>query len=439
MRIALIAMSGTRAVNKELHQLGQHMAGFHERWETIASLPSLSLLTLAGLTPGEHRYIYMEVEEVDTAGLWNEQVDLVAISSYSAQIYEAYRLARRCRDRGIPTVIGGPHVSVLPQEAAAHCDAVVVGQGELVWRQVLDDCAAGKLQSVYGALDRDFDLENAPMPAFDLLDVSQYNRLSVQTSRGCPHHCEFCASSVLVTGGYNQKPIGKVLAEIDAIKTVWKRPFIEFADDNSFVRRAYWRELLPELKKRRIRWFAEADLAVGQDEELLKLMRDSGCAQVLIGLESPLEADLDGLDLKTNWKKEQFHHYRERIRTIQSHGITVNGCFVVGMDTHTPDIFDAIYDFVRDTELFEVQVTILTPFPGTPLYDRLRREGRLLDETAWYKCTLYDVNYQPSHMSVEELNDGFRDLCLRLYCDEFTKWRRDTFKKHWRAQLRRNR
>ncbi len=118
----------------------------------------------------------------------------------------------------------------------------------------------------------------SPMPAFEMLDISRYNRLTVQTSRGCPWRCAFCASSILLTHRYKQKPVAKVLAEIDAIRNLWRRPFIEFADDNAFVNRAWWKQFLPELRNRHVRWFAETDLSVADDEELLELMRDAGCA-----------------------------------------------------------------------------------------------------------------------------------------------------------------
>lgn len=324
-------------------------------------------------------------------------------------------------------------MSCLPEEAAQHCDAVVIGEGESVWLQVLEDCQAGRLQRFYGSLNAEFDLRNAPVPAFELLDMRRYNRLTIETSRGCPHRCEFCASSVLIAGKYKQKPAGKVMAEIDRIKEIWPRPFIELADDNTFVNRSYWKEILPEIKKRRIRWFAEADIRLGQDEELLDLMHESGCWQVLIGLESPLLSDLNGIELLSNWKSRQKVSPQDAVRIIQSHGILVNGCFVLGLDSHRPDVFDAVYEFAKETNLFDVQITFLTPFPGTPLYDRLKRENRLLEEGAWDKCSLFDVNFQPKGMSVEELVRGYARLATRLYNDEFTKARRANLKQQLHA------
>jgi radical SAM superfamily enzyme YgiQ (UPF0313 family) len=344
-------------------------------------------------------------------------------------------LGRRYCELGVPVVIGGPHATALPDEAAAFCDAVVVGEGELYWNDVLVDCAAGRLKQVYGGDDAQFDLADAPVPAFSLLDISKYNRLTVQTSRGCPHKCEFCGSSVILTGRYKQKPMAKVIQEIDAILDVWEHPFIEFADDNSFVDHAYWKELLPALGRRKVKWFAETDLSVSEDDRLLDLMRGSGCAQVLIGLESPIQAGLAGIEMRTDWKYKRFPRYKDAVRNIQSHGITVNGCFVIGLDGHTTDIFDEVYEFVRDVGLYEVQVTILTPFPGTPLYARLAAEGRLLEPCNWDKCTLFDINYRPANMSVEELSAGFKRLAVQLYSDEFTKWRRNAFKEYFRKHL----
>ncbi len=437
MRIALVSMSSLAAVHRDTESLKLSLMALRERWTAITALPNLGLLNLAGMTRGEHEYEYFEVEDIESFDGVRPDFDLVAISSYSAQIYEAYKLSGQYRALGVRTVMGGPHVSVLPDEAEAHCDAVVIGQGEASWRELLADAQAGQLKSRYGSLRAPYDLEELPIPAYELLDPSQYRRITVETSRGCPLNCEFCATSTLMLEKYRQKSGHKVLEDIDWLKTQWRRPFIEFADDNTFVRRKYWRELLPELQKRKVRWFAEADLRVGEDKELLRLMRESGCTQLLIGLESPTAEGLDGVELRSNWKMKQFKNYKERIRAIQAEGITVNGCFVVGFDNHTPQVFDDIYNFVCETELFEVQVTVLTPFPGTQLYDRLTREGRILEDRAWHKCTLYDVNFQPKHMAPSELQEGFFDLMRRVYDDDFTKWRRNCMKKHWRAEAAR--
>jgi radical SAM superfamily enzyme YgiQ (UPF0313 family) len=425
-------MSGVRACDPELVRLGMTLPGFVERGRTIASLPTLGLLTLAGMTPPAHECHYLEVKDIRALDTLPDQFDLVAISSLSAQIHEAYELADRYRRLGVPVVLGGLHVTAVPDEAAGHADAVVIGEGESTWPDVLRDAESGALARFYRAA-REFSLAHAPLPRYDLLDPSAYNRLIVQTSRGCPLRCEFCASSILLTHRYKQKPVEKVLEEIDRIKALWRRPFIEFADDNAFVNRRYWKELLPELQKRNLRWFAESDLSFQEDEDLLRLMSRSGCAEVLIGFESPGEWGLRGLELKRDWKLKRWHKAKEAIQRIQSFGIRVNGCFILGLDGQGPEIFDRVLEFAMETELFDVQITVQTPFPGTPLYARLEREGRLLRKRAWEMCTLFDVNFRPQGMSPEELRRGFVELGRRLYSHELTERRRAGFESAYRA------
>ena len=233
----------------------------------------------------------------------------------------------------------------------------------------------------------------------------------------------------MLTPRYKVKPVEKVIAEIRAIKKIWPRPFIEFADDNSFVYREHYKRLLRELAPEKVRWFTEADVRVAEDDELLALIRDSGCQQILIGLESPRRTGLYGLELKSDWKLRQQDFYQAAIAKIQSYGITVNGCFILGLDGDTRDVFADVLNFVRDSALYEVQVTFMTAFPGTPLYARLKSEGRILRDRAWELCTLFDINFQPKTMSVEELQSGFLDLVKHLYSAGETQARRASFKR----------
>jgi len=427
--IGFIAMSGVRAHNPELTKLGLTLPGFVERNKTIASLPSLGLLTLAGLTPSKFAIEYHEIADLRSDEVLPDHFDLVAISTFTAQLKEAYVIADSYRSKGIPVVMGGVTVSSLAEEALGHCTSVVIGEGEPLWPQVLEDFSNSCLKKFYKkAADGQFDLREAPMPRFDLLDPEKYNRITVQTSRGCPHKCEFCASSILLTPYYKLKPVEKVIAEIQAIKRIWPRPFIEFADDNSFVSREHYKRLLRLLAREQVRWFTEADVRVAEDDELLGLMRDSGCQQVLIGLESPRRASLDGIELKSNWKARRQDAYRDAIVKIQSFGITVNGCFILGLDGDTPDVFGDVLQFVRESGLYEVQITFMTAFPGTPLYHRLKREGRVIQDRAWELCTLFDINFIPKNMTVAQLQAGFLALGKQLYSAEETAERRHKFK-----------
>ena len=257
----------------------------------------------------------------------------------------------------------------------------------------------------------------SPVPRFDLLDPENYNRIPIQTSRGCPHNCEFCAGSRNFAPGYRQKSVQQVIAEIQAVCNIWQRPFIEFADDNLFVDPRWGRELLHAIEPLSVRWFAETDISIADDPGLLRALRPAGCYQLLIGLESLSRANLRALD-STGWKARRLDQYVAAVHAIQDAGVTVNACFIVGLDDDGPAVFDDIRRFVQQAQPLEIQVTVLTPFPGTALYNRLQREGRLDTPPFWHKCTLFDVVYDPACMSRQQLRQGLYDLFDDLYNEE---------------------
>jgi radical SAM superfamily enzyme YgiQ (UPF0313 family) len=333
----------------------------------------------------------------------------------------------------LPARLGGLHATALPDEALGHVDAVVQGEGEHVWPALLRDLERGTLRQLYTSLGRPESahrIEDARVPRYDLLVPEHYNRLPLQTTRGCPRDCVFCGSSRLL-GPYQVKPIPQVRLELEKILEIWPRPFIELADDNTFVAKPWSRELATLLGAYDVRWFTETDLSIADDERLLELLARSGCAQLLIGLESVGVPALRRLD-SADWKARQGASALDRVRRIQSHGIAVNGCFVLGLDGDDAGAFHAVAEFVEEAELCDVQITLLTPFPGTALYRKLRAEGRLLRESFWDECTLFDVTYQPTALSVEELKAGFCDLMGRLYSPEATRRRRA----RWRTLYR---
>lgn len=435
MRIGFIAMSGLRLCNAELLDLGLSFPGVARRKRAIEALPSLGLLTLAGMTPEHISTEYLELRDVDRGDL-SSDFDAVAISSLTATAKEAYLLAARFREIGTHVILGGLHVSLVPEEAILHADTIVIGEGESVWPEVIADLERGKPRLVYDARVRPFDLRDAPMPRFELLKPDRYPRFTVQTQRGCPWQCEFCAASIRISPKFKVKPVEKIIAEVRRLKELWRNPIIEFADDNMFVNRAHAKQLMLALARERVRWFTESDLSIADDQELLGLMHDAGCAQVLIGFESPSRLALDGVEYKANWKARQFTNYCKAIETIQSHGITVNGCFVMGLDRAGPECFDGVYQFVRESGLYDVQITFMTPFPGTPLYERLRADGRILEEGAWERCTLFDINFHPQQLSVSELESGFKELGLKLYEKNFVRERGEKFVRKFRAACR---
>ncbi len=424
MKIGLIAMSGVRVRTKELAELGVTLPQFVDRGRVVASLPSLGLLTVAALTPPDVEVAYREIDTMPVEEAL-EPFDLVGISSFSAQIDEAYALADRYRAAGVPVVLGGLHVSMMPDEAAEHADAIVLNGAEGAWPRLVEDFRAGRMQRRYaGARNGVFEAPHYVEPRFDLLRGRPYNRITVQTSRGCPLNCEFCAASLRITSRFQQKSVPKVVSEIRAAMEVTDHPFFEFADDNTFLNKKWGKELLRAITPLGLRWFTETDISVADDDELLDLLAESGCRQILIGLESPSARGLDGID-PHNWKRNRCERYLESIDKIQSRGVTVNGCFIVGLDSDTSETFAEIKDFVQRSRLLEVQITVFTPFPGTPLYERLRREGRLLKERFWDRCTLFDVNYVPRNMTVDELEAGVRWLFREIYNErEFNRRKR---------------
>lgn len=450
MKIGLIAIAGVKLQTRKFIELGITLPQFVNRGRVIAQLPSLALLTLAGATPEGVDLEYIEVDDV--AAFAQEprlDFDLVALSTYTARAFDAYLVADAYRAHGVPVVFGGLHATVLPEEVAQHADAAVMGEGEATWPEVMRDFQkAGRagLKRIYReARPGQFPLKDGPMPRFDLLArhaparasgaddpgttgaihrLGPYNRITIQTTRGCPWDCDFCAASKLYGPRYRLKPVEHVLEEVDAIRSLWRRPFIEFADDNTFVHRPWAKRLLSELADRQIRYFTETDVSVADDEELLDLLYPSGCRQVLIGFESPRRAGLEGLD-RSNWKARQHHRYLEVIEKIQSRGVSVCGCFIVGLDADTPEVFDELRAFIERSRLLEVQITILTPFPGTRLYQRLLAEGRLLYPGAWDRCTMFDLNFRPRGMSVEQLEEGVMGLWRETWnAEAFTRRKR---------------
>ena len=422
MKIGLIAMSGVRVYNQKLIDVGVTLPQFVNRGQVIAQLPSLALLILAALTPDDVEVEYVELADVKTCDPAQTSYDLVALTSYTAMAYEMYDLADRFRAAGTPVVIGGLHASFAAEEAKQHADAVCVGEGEALWPAIVEDFQRGGvagLKPFYReAVPGTYDLADSPMPRFEHLLGRRYNRITVQTVRGCPLDCEFCGASKLYGPKYRRKPLEKVIGEIRRIKELWgDNAFFELADDNSFANRHWAREFLTGIQDLDLRWFTETDISIADDDELLRLLARSGCRQILIGLESVSPSSLDGID-RANWKLKRLNQYADSIKRIQSYGVTVNGCFIVGNDGDDPGVFEALRNFIEKSELLEAQVTILTPFPGTQLLRRLQADGRLLYDRIWDKCTLFDLVFEPKQMTADELVDGHTWLMTQIYNKE---------------------
>lgn len=435
-------MSGVRVYNKRLLDLGLTLPGFVERSKVIASLPSLGLLTLAAHTPDNWEVIYKELDnysETDILDIIDEEPDLIALSSLTARINESYKLCDLFREKGITVAIGGLHTTAMPNEAQNHAHIVIQGEGELIWEALLSDFENDNLQQCYSSLintDYTFHLKHCKIPRYDLLDISNYNRLTIQTTRGCPLHCSFCAASRTISK-YKKKPIHLIEKELNKIHEIWDRPFIELADDNTFIDKKWSKELLTLFGQYKMKWFTETDISIAYDDELLELLAKSNCAQVLIGFETTNKATLNGMD-RANWKYKQFEQYQAAIDKIQSYGISVNGCFILGFDTDTEETFEATEQFIVNSNLSEVQITLLTAFPGTDLYEQLKKENRLLADNYWDKCTLFDVNFIPKNFAVNELESRFEQLMQKVYSNDLVAERKKKFKRTLLNKRKRN-
>ncbi len=432
-------MSGVRVYNKKLLELGLTLPGFVDRSHVIASLPSLGLLTLAAHTPDNWEIIYKELDvytEVEVNQILDEQPDIIAFSSLTARINETYALAKRFRKLNIKVVIGGLHVSAVPDEAIQFADSVIQGEGEIIWPKVLQDFENKNLKQIYSSIKNPnytFHFDAAKIPKYELLDITKYNRLTIQTTRGCPLNCSFCAASRTISA-YKKKSIFQIEKEINKIFEIWDRPFIELADDNTFVDKVWSKKLLKLFSKYDMKWFTETDISVAYDEELLGLLADSNCAQVLIGFETSNANTLKGID-RNNWKFRQFDNYIKAIDTVQSYGVSVNGCFILGFDTDTSETFKETEQFIKESNLSEVQITLLTPFPGTSLYNQLLKENRLLRDNYWDKCTLFDVNFIPKNFTVKELENSFQSLMSNVYSKDAVKERKTKFRQVLKNKL----
>jgi radical SAM superfamily enzyme YgiQ (UPF0313 family) len=319
-------------------------------------------------------------------------------------------------------VIGGLHATVCTEEARQHCDAVVLGPGEFVWKQVLRDAETGALRPTYDARQLG---GTWPLPRFDLLG-QQVPRYTLQTQRGCPLACEFCGASRLL-GPFREKPLASIRRELQAIAALDAKPVIELADDNTFAGSRDPEALLEALAEVGARYFTEADWRIGERPELLRRLAASGCVQVLVGLES-LVFRYPGMGAK----QAELERMMAAVAAIQEAGVAVNGCFILGADGETLDSIDRLVEFVLASPLAEVQLTLETPFPGTRLHQRLRQAGRLLPDRGWDAYTLFDATFAPDQMTVAELEAGFRRAVTAVFSPAASARRAEIRRRIWR-------
>jgi radical SAM superfamily enzyme YgiQ (UPF0313 family) len=395
MRVVLISPKGP---------LYRHRGGIFKR--SLRYMP-LTLTTLAALVPEE---LGVEIElldegivDVDPAAV---QADLVGLTVITGTAMRAYELAAKLRARGIPVVLGGPHVTLVPEDAQPHADAVVSGYAEESWPALLRDFAAGRMRRRYDQRPG-LTLENLPFPRRDLLPRDRFLTDDVfEATRGCVHKCDFC----VVPSAWGQKPFQKPVEDVVAdIRQKGSKKLI-FVDLNLIADRDYAARLFEALIPLKVQWYGLATVLLADDPHLLKLAERSGCKGILMGLES-----ISAENLRES--KKGFNspgRFKELVATLHRHGIALQGCFVFGMDHDTPDVFEKTARFAVEAKIDLPRFAVVTPFPGTALYHRLDREGRILTRN-W---ELYDgqhVVFEPAQMTVEQLQFGIERAWKHAY------------------------
>jgi radical SAM superfamily enzyme YgiQ (UPF0313 family) len=402
MKIALISPKGP---------LYRHTGGVFKK--SLRYQP-LTLTTLAALIPPELAPELRLIDEGIADMPADLEADLVGITVITGTAKRAYALADALRSRGITVVLGGPHVTLLPQEAAEHADAICTGYAEQSWPRLLRDFAAGRLQKVYRQGD-DLSLENMPFARRDLFDRRDFLTQAVfEATRSCAHDCEFCVAPTAWGQKQYRKPIDWVIADIRQFVAKTGQRRILFVDLNLVSDKRYARELftgLVELNVQlNVQWFGLSTVLIGHDRSLMELMARSGCKGLLLGLETVTPSSLQDANKRFNSSID----YRGLIADLHHLGIAVQGCFVFGLDHDTLDVFDATVQFAIDAAVDLPRFTVLTPFPGTPLFHRLEAEGRILTRD-W---ELYDgqhVVFQPRNMSARQLSEGHERAWKQVY------------------------
>lgn len=399
---------------KEFIESSPFMYFYNQFWSGF----STGLLTLAALTPDKFDMEYLDGNYQEIP--YENDYDIVAITATTSQADRAYAIADRYRKKEKPplVVIGGSHASFLPDEAQQHVDVVFIGEGERSWPKFLDDFCVGKQAERYNAADYPLvDLNEIPVPRYDLLDPDFYNMIWIQTSRGCPINCEFCSATKFSGRKHRIKTVSQVINEIVTARNHLKMKQILFSDDNMLWRRERNYELLDEIKKLQISFVAQSDITIGKNPDFLDYLKECGCSTVFIGFESLDERNLSLMN-NTNYKQKTLDKYSEYIRNITEAGIGVYGAFIIGYDNDTNETFRDLAEFITGNFLSGAQITILTPLPGTDLRERYRNNKRILD-TPWSNYTFFDVNIDHPNLSMEEIKDGMIWVYRRVYNKEY--------------------
>ncbi len=381
-----------------------------------SAYPPLGLLTIAAMMPAHwnKRLVDTNIRPLTDADL--KWADVAMLSGMIVHKQELLDVLRRCRARGLPTIIGGPvtnSVSELPQ----HADTVVYGEAEDLMQELIDDLEHGKTKPSYKAAELP-GLDKTPLPDLSLINTKYYSAMPIQYSRGCPFNCEFCDIIEIYGRKPRTKTPGQIIAELDQLYDRRWRGSVFIVDDNFIGNKRKAKELLAVLAdwnrshRRPFSFFTEASVNLADDTELLEMMKDANFTRVFMGIETPVEESLKEAHKMQNTRKNMV----ESVRRIQGYGLEVMAGFIVGFDNDPEDIFDRQVQFIQESAIPLAMVGILLALPGTQLFRRLMKEGRILDEGHGDNMDLR-LNFIPK-MNAQKLIDGYRDILRRIYTPE---------------------
>jgi len=368
------------------------------RRRTKSSVAQLNLPILAAHADDRFDVLILDenVEEIDFNAV---EADLVGITLMTSTALRGYEIADGFRRRGIPVVLGGMHVFFMQDEALAHADAIVIGEAEYAWNDLLDDFLAGRLSRTYRA-QKLHDLTGLPRPRLDLLKPGAYSFPNViETSRGCPNKCNYCAVTEFWGSKFRFRPVEEVIEEIKALPP----GDLLFIDDNMFGQSSRSKELFQAMIPLKRRWVGQGDLRLARDPELLELAARSGCKWLFMGFETTSVENLRSLGKA---KLNRAPEYEQSISTIHSSGIKILGSFMFGLDNDGPDVFARTLDFCIENRLECANFYILTPLPGTKLFEDMRAHDRI-EHFDWSRYDANHVVIKPAHMSKKELMEGY--------------------------------
>ncbi|SPF53457.1 Fe-S oxidoreductase [Candidatus Sulfopaludibacter sp. SbA4] len=370
----------------------------------VLNFQQITMPYLASRVPQGWEVVHVdeEAEEID----WTIDADLVGITFHTPSAFHAYEIAGRFRSRGICVVIGGPHVTLLPEEAAQYADVIFIGEAEGLWEEFLKSFVAGSYLGSYRQTGAPC-LENVPHARKELFHRRDHSNGVLFATRGCPRQCDFCTISVMYRHTVRKRPIAEVAAEYASFRGT----VIIFWDDNIAGDMEYAKGLFRAIAPHRKWWSSQASIHAGRDDDFLEAAAESGCKQLFLGFESISQQSLAEVNKGFNRAEE----YLPIIERIHAHGIAVQAGIVFGFDHDTPEIFKDTIDFLESAGVQNATFNILTPFPGTPLFQRMEAEGRILTRD-WRKYNSRDdVVYRPKRMSAAELLGGFRYANARFY------------------------